>query len=335
MSILRRVELHETKAGIRILSGDVQLAEMLINNSSANCLEIAGTSSQSFDLEGSRFTGCAESNILVTADGHIGIRNVTIDSGSTGVKVDSAYGHFSLQHSVIQHMTSFAVDIFYSSYSSSGNLTLLDCDINSCADGIRYRSNNVYGDVITANIHDNHLTKVKNNALVVDVPSYRWSGTRDRDAVRNVDISRNTFDDVCGIFLLTRMDVNLTFHDNAVLNCQCLHYGDCLVTAWADTGAFALNRTFDVSTNLFGNNTAQCIIRLQSFRNDIAFDGTFLYNQLFDNDVANGVVHVSSLHFIVSGNLFDNPASTYDVYGDAIGKLHSPCASYVLNTTQD
>ena len=77
MSILRRVQLHETKAGIRILSGDVQLAEMLINNCSANCLEIAGTSSQSFDLEGSRFTGCAESSILVTADGHIGIRNVT------------------------------------------------------------------------------------------------------------------------------------------------------------------------------------------------------------------------------------------------------------------
>ena len=169
-------------------------------------------------------------------------------------------------------------------------------------------------------VYNNSLTMIPANALVVNLPSYRPRNPSNVDE-RKVDVARNTFDDVCDISLSTWSNVNMTFHDNTVKNCDCRGSVECLLVALTATSVFVDNRVCDVSTNVFRNNTDQCLIRLKSTPADIAFDGTFLYNQLLENDVTDGLVIIDSRHFTLSQNLFDNPASAFDVRAVINGKF--------------
>ena len=317
-SVISRTELHNTKTGIRILSGHVQLTRVVVDNSSRNCLEIADVSTD-FLLKASRFSHCGEAAISVTSSGLIDIDNVTINSGSIGVKVEAVQGHLSLRDSHIFAMTSSAVDVYYTDYTGAGNLTVENSAIYDCSSGIQYRSQN-YRSNVRVRVYNNSLTSVESDVLTVTLPPHSSYDQSADINERRVDVGRNTFDDVCDISLSTWSNVNMTFHDNTVKNCDCLTSAQCLVTALSQSYSLIDDRVCDVSTNMFRNNTDQCLVRLKSYRDDITFDGTFLYNQLLANDVTDAAVIIESRYFTLSQNRFENPASDFDVKAVTTGK---------------
>ena len=93
MSIISRTQIYDTETGIRILNGHVKLSNVMVDNATHSCLEIAGSSMTTFDLDGSHFSNCAQAGIVVTTDGLVDVNNVTVDSGSIGVKVAAVEGH--------------------------------------------------------------------------------------------------------------------------------------------------------------------------------------------------------------------------------------------------
>ena len=186
-----------------------------------------------------------------------------------------------------------------------------DCEVRSCARGVLYLSRNYLVDT-SVRIHGSSFQTISRNALRVDVRSTIRTvpvGTH-----RTVDICRNTFDDVCDINLFTRPKVNLTFYDNTLTNCQCRQSPqECLVRALTIFSRLVPNRVTDVSGNVFRNNSDQCLVRLTTLPARATLHATFAHNQLLDNDVTRGVVLLESPHFTLTQNLFDNPASPFDV----------------------
>ena len=114
----------------------MKLSGVVVNNSLGSCLEIAGSSISTFDLDGSHLSNCAQAGILVTTDGLVDVNSVTIDSGSIGVKVAADEGHFKMRNSRIFDMTSSAVDVAYAEYSNEGNFTIENSAIYDCSSGI-------------------------------------------------------------------------------------------------------------------------------------------------------------------------------------------------------
>ena len=124
ISIISRTQLYDTKTSIRLLDGHVRLTDVLVDNASNSCIEIAGSSTSTFDLDGSHLSNCAQAGILITTDGLVDINNVTVISGSIGVKVVASEGHFKLRNSSIFDMKSSAVDVTYTDHPSAGTFTL-------------------------------------------------------------------------------------------------------------------------------------------------------------------------------------------------------------------
>ena len=259
----------------------------MVDNSSENCLKIANVS-RDFHLEASRFSHCREAAILVASNGLIDLDNVTINSGSIGVKVDAVQGHLSLRDSRIFAMTSSAMDVNYMDNTNEGNLTVENSAIYNCSSGIQYLSNNYHSNT-RVRIYNNSLTSIESNALMITLTlRHRYYNNSDLNE-RKVDVVLNTFDGVCDILLRTRNNVNLTCYGNTVRNCDCRDSTECLFAVKSISHALIANRAYDVSANIFRNNTGQCLIRMTSLRIDSLFYGTFFYNQLLENDVIDGV----------------------------------------------
>ena len=298
----------------------MQLTRVVVDNSLENCLKIANVS-RDFHLEASRFSHCREAAILVASNGLIDLDNVTINSGSIGVKVDAVQGHLSLRDSRIFAMTSSAMDVNYMDNTNEGNLTVENSAIYNCSSGIQYLSNNYHSNT-RVRIYNNSLTSIQSNALMITLTlRHRYYNNPDLNE-RKVDVALNTFDGVCDILLRTRNNVNLTCYGNTVRNCDCRDSTECLFAVKSISHALIANRAYDVSANIFRNNTGQCLIRMTSLRRDSLFYGTFFYNQLLENDVTDGVVVVESQYITLSYNRFENPASEFEIRADS-GKRRS------------
>ena len=121
MSIISRTQIYDTETGIRILNGHVKLSNVMVDNATHSCLEIAGSSTTTFDLDGSHLRNCGVVGMLINTGGLVDINNVTVDSGSIGVKVSAVEGRFKMRNSGIFDMTSSAIDAVYSHYFNETN----------------------------------------------------------------------------------------------------------------------------------------------------------------------------------------------------------------------
>ena len=294
----------------------MQLTDVAMDKASHSCLKISGSSMTTFDLDGSRFSNCAEAGILVTTDGFVDVNNVTIDSGSIGVKVATVEGHFKMRNSRIIDMTSSAVDVVYAENSNESSFTLENSVVHNCSSGIQYRSDNSRSNV-RVRVVNNSFSMIPANALVIIVVQYTPRNSVDVEE-HSVEVAQNTFDNVCDIVLGASGKVNSTFHDNTVENCDCHESDECLLVARTGATEFVENRVCDVSTNVFRNNTDQCLIRLKS-ASYIPLHATFFNNQLLQNDVTDAAVILESRYFTLSRNRFENPASELDVRANVLG----------------
>lgn len=341
--------MSNTQYGIKVINNNVEIENVQVIKSEGHCLDIVENELQrntNLSITNCRFSQCEENGVNLDIYSHTDVEmyDATVDSVTTGIYIVTRSGSFLLSNISVSETTAEAVDFSDGTNSllENGYLVIEHSLFNNCTHGVRlnvqyFSSNNVH-----VRIDNNNWKLIESDALVVEAYGSQYEyeyeyelegelpytlddGNRSLELV-SVDIALNTFDDICGVYLTSYGNIDMVFHDNIVKDSSCTSDdGACLFNVvMASYNPNQLVHQTDVSTNVFINNTGGCVVKLDSWHEG-SFNGTFVYNQLLQNDVSDGVVNVYTPHFAISQNLFDNPETFFDVYARIYGGHYYSC----------
>ncbi|KAL3847724.1 hypothetical protein ACJMK2_018620 [Sinanodonta woodiana] len=312
-SRLNFTQILQTRFGLETLSPYFVISSCIISDSSGIGLVISleqGTTLR--DFSGTIIENTNGDGIYLRDNGNISIVNVTVRNvSSRGIYLNSDWGQFKLSKSTIRNCSK-AIEVSFGSSNVAGTFYMENCTIDNNTVGVFISAANYYS-VNTINLFNNKFLNNKGVTLDVNAPSYQYWYVYDNGFTRQIDIGNNYFENNGDIMLQTWNLMNLTFHDNIVKQGnKTSSSNQCMLHALASGSSNITSRQFDISTNVFEGNKAECVIYLDT--GDYEVNGTFFYNKLLSNKNKDSVVKINTMHFKLSQNIFDNPGSTFDLY---------------------
>ncbi|KAH3832132.1 hypothetical protein DPMN_105409 [Dreissena polymorpha] len=288
-----------------------QIKRIFISNSSKDCFTIYPTvEKRLYSFESSILAHCRNNGLFVNGIGSSIIEGLEVRNSSTGVKVSSSSGQIELRTVLISNISAAAVSITYNSNSESGNVSITNCAINNSSQGVIIDISN-YATPNRISITNNVFQNISWDVLHLRFSTYTYYNKRNR----SVEIDHNTFTNSCGIIINTWNVEQTSFSNNVMKDSICNKRPECFSTITASGYSHTSdNRNYEISTNVFENiQSSSCIVHLLD--SDLPrFNGAFIYNQLIDNKATDGVVLANAFYAEIVENIFDNPASTFDVF---------------------
>lgn len=269
------------------------------------------------DFEMTTLANCSDHGIYLSGPGQTTVLNIIISNVSVGVGLNSPRGNLEIRSSNIVN-ASQAINIHFTDSNNAGNITIENCNISDCEKGIELHSVNYLTDNSII-VSRNTFTNVSSSALSVMHSTYYYY--RYVNVNRSITVDLNVLRNSCGIHLETWNSGYISFKDNVITDSICYNSNECYITSNSNGNNYATTRQIDLSTNLIQNISAPCIVHLKSENSESEVLGSFLYNQLLANRATKGVVLVESKRFSICRNVFDNPASSFDVYTEVKGRL--------------
>lgn len=316
-SLFYNTVINNTLYGLSAYTQHFELRRSIVHNTTSHCLSLTQSENMTIvDFELTTLTNCSDHGIYLSGPGQTTILNIVINNASVGVGSRTQKGNVEIRSSYIYN-ASQAINIYFTDANSAGNFTVENCNISDCRKGIELRSDNYISDSAII-VSRNTFTNVSSIALSILQPSYYYYRYNTNQSIA---VHRNVFHNSCGIHIETRNSRYMYFKDNVITDSTCYSDNKCYITLYANSNRYVSTRLIDFSTNLLQNISAPCIVHLKSEQADTDLVGTVLYNQLIANSVAKGIVLVESERFNICRNIFDNPASSFDVYTEAKGTV--------------
>lgn len=314
-SSIHLLHMSNTEKGFVAYTSQFEIKRSRISSSKGSCITITPSSDGdiTYDFSKTLIDSCKSHGILITESGSVIVRNVHINSVSTGIVMEEQQVNLQIFDS---NITNSIKGVYTESGYYGGTLQVRRCSFANCSNGVDFRTHYV-SDKNTVEINENNFSNITRDALHIELPSNEYNTNA---YMGHANIGLNVFTNTCHLYLQTWNNASLSFHDNTIQNAFCRQPNQCLVDLLTETKSTHVGRYIDFSTNIFTNIDSECCVNV--FTSDVIgeLNGTFYYNQFLSTQSNLATIILESRHFNLSYNIFDNPETSLDIYVKRKGK---------------
>ena len=304
--MLRFSTVLNTEIGIRGQSPHFSITSCNISHSNENGLDInIDAMDMYYDFGGTNIEHSKGTGLHFSGNGNVSFVNITVQSSKGGIIRQSTNGNTDMSKCTVRHSFT-AVDIEL----SQGFISIDDSNFENNIEGVLFQ-------VADCSYISESAIKLLRNIFVnntkrtLSIKHENWCGPHLR---LTTDIGYNMFENSGGILIANDNIGNVSFHNNIIKHGKKMTETNvCLFDACIVPPQTKIPSYFDISDNIFEENTGICVIYLNC-KADYNCNGTFFDNTLLSNRAKDAVIKVNTNWFNMSENIFDNPDSPFDLY---------------------